>query len=116
MERLPQFADGYCYGKRVIYIDKENYFAGAQLDLYDAAGALYKSQLIFSTPAPVPGTNGDVAQLAAGPNTSYLINFKDKHVSISPSLRSCVNVDCEKNGYLDVTRYASPEGLVKIVQ
>jgi hypothetical protein len=116
MERLPQFADGYCYGKRVIYIDKETYFAGAQLDLYDPAGNLYKSQLILSYPAPVPGTDGDVAQLGAGPNTSYLINYKDQHVSISPSLQSCVNSDCEKRGYLDVSRYASPEGLMKIVQ
>jgi hypothetical protein len=116
MERLPQFADGYCYGKRVIYVDKENYFAGAQLDLYDSAGKLFKSQLIFSYPAPVPGTTHDVAQLGVGPNTSYLINFKDQHVSISPSLPACVNSDCERNGYLDVSRYASPEGLMKIVQ
>jgi hypothetical protein len=116
LERLPQFADGYCYGKRVIYVDKENYFAGAQLDLYDPAGALFKSQFIFSYPATLPGTNGDVVELTAGPNISYLINFKDSHVSISPSLRSCINRDCERNGYLDVTRYASPEGLMKIIQ
>ena len=116
MERLPQFADGYCYGRRVLYVDKENYFAGSQLDLYDPAGKIYKSQLVLSYPAPVPGTNGDVAQLGAGPNTSYLINFRDRHVSVSPSLRSCVNADCTSNGYLDVTRYASPEGLMKIVQ
>jgi hypothetical protein len=116
MERLPQFANSYCYGKRIVYVDKQNYFAGGQLDLYDHEGQLYKSQLILSYPAPVPGTDGDVAQLGAGPNTSYLINFKDQHVSISPSLRSCVNSDCQRNGYLDVTRYASPEGLMKIVQ
>ena len=116
MERLPQFADGYCYGRRVLYVDKENYFAGSQLDLYDPAGEIYKSQLVLSYPAPVPGMNGDVAQLGAGPNTSYLINFKDQHVSVSPSLRSCVNSDCANRGYLDVTRYASPEGLMKIVQ
>jgi len=117
MERLPQFADGYCYGRRVLYVDKENYFAGAQLDLYDSTGGLHKSQLIFSYPVLVPGTKGDVAQLGAGPNTSFLINFKDHHVSISPSVRSCVNSECEKtDGYLDVSRYASPEGLMKIVQ
>lgn len=116
MERLPQFADGYCYGKRVMYIDKENYYAGAQLDLYEPTGGLYKSQLIFSYPASVPGADGEVAQLAAGPNTSFLINFKDQHVSIAPSLPSCVNSECEKNGYLDVSRFASPEGLLKIVQ
>jgi uncharacterized protein DUF1329 len=34
LKRLPQFAESCCYGKRVMYIDKENYFSGAQLDLY----------------------------------------------------------------------------------
>jgi len=116
MERLPHFAKGYCYGKRVIYIDKENYFGGAQLDLYDSDGHLYKSQLILSYPEPIPGTAGDTAELVAGPNTSFLINFKDKHLSISAALRSCVNSDCAANGYLDVNSYASPEGLLKIVQ
>ena len=116
MERLPQFARGYCYGKRVIYVDKENYFGGAQLDLYDPDGHLYKSQLILSYPEPIPGTAGDAAELVAGPNTSFLINFKDQHLSISPALRSCVNSECAAHGYLDVNRYASPEGLLKIVQ
>lgn len=116
LERLPQFASGYCYGKRVMYIDKENYFGGAQVDLYDPAGELYKTQLIVSRPGPIPETRGDAAQLLAGPNTSLLINFKDRHVSMTLALHSCVNSDCVKNGYLDVSRYASPEGLLKIVQ
>jgi hypothetical protein len=116
LERLPQFAGGYCYGKRVMYVDKENYFGGAQLDLYDMAGQLYKTQIVVSYPQSIPGTEGDVAELVSGSNTSFLVNFKDKHISIDPSLRSCVNSDCVNDGYLDVTRYASPEGLVKIVQ
>jgi len=115
MERLPQFAGGYCYSRRVMYIDKENYFGGAQLDLFDPAGQLYKFQAIFSYPVPIPGTH-DVAELSAGPNVSILVNFKDEHVTIEPSLPSCVNSECERNGYLDTTRYASPEGLMKIVQ
>ena len=116
LRRLPQFAKGYCYGQRVMYIDKENYFSGAQLDLYDPENNLFKSQLVFSYPASLPGTLGDKVELEAGPNTSFLINFKDQHLSISPSLNSCVNSSCAKNGYLDVHRYASPEGLIKIVQ
>lgn len=115
LERLPQFAGEYCYGKRVMYIDKENYFGGAQVDLYDSAGELYKTQLIVSCPEAIADT-ADVAQLIAGPNTSFLINFKDKHVSMTVALHSCVNSECAKNGYLDVSRYASPEGLLKIVQ
>jgi hypothetical protein len=116
LRRLPEFAKGYCYGKRVMYIDKENYFSGAQLDLYDPADSLFKSQFIFSYPAALPETQGDKVELVAGPNTSFLVNFKDQHLSIQPSLNSCVNSACAKSGYLDVHRYASPEGLMKIVQ
>jgi hypothetical protein len=116
LERLPQFSNGYCYGKRVLYVDKENYFAGAQLDLYDSDGQLFKSQLIFSYPERVPGTAHDLAQLVAGSNTSFLINFKDRHLSLEPNLRACINSDCARNGYLDIRRYASPDGLMKILQ
>jgi hypothetical protein len=35
---------------------------------------------------------------------------------MSPYLRPCLNTDCAKDGYLDISRYASPEGLMKIVQ
>jgi len=116
LERLPQFADGYCYRKRVLYVDKENYFAAAQLDLYDSADQLFKSQMIISYPQAIPGTANDVVQSVAGSNTSFLINFKDKHLSVEPNLHACINSDCARNGYFDVSRYASPEGLMKIVQ
>jgi hypothetical protein len=43
LERLPQFSKGYRYGKRVLYVDKETYFSGAQLDLYGESGKLFKS-------------------------------------------------------------------------
>jgi Protein of unknown function (DUF1329) len=116
LERLPQFSNGYCYGKRVLYVDKENYFAGAQLDLYDSSGQLFKSQLIFSYPERIPGTERDLAQLVAGSNTSFLINFKDRHLSLEPNLRACINSECAGYGYLDIRRYASPDGLMKIAQ
>jgi hypothetical protein len=116
IERLPQFSSDYCYGKRVLYVDKENYFAGAQLDLYDSSGRLFKSQLIFSYPERIPGTESDLAQLVAGSNTSFLINFKDRHLSLEPNLHACINSDCARDGYLDIRRYASPDGLMKIVQ
>jgi hypothetical protein len=116
IERLPQFSNDYCYGKRVLYVDKENYFAGAQLDLYDSSSQLFKSQLVFSYPELIPGTESDLAQLVAGSNTSFLINFKDRHLSLEPNLHACINSDCDRDGYLDIRRYASPDGLMKIVQ
>jgi hypothetical protein len=116
LKRLPQFAKGYCYGKRVLYVDKENYFGGGQLDLYDPSGHLFKTQLVFLHPAEVPGTGGDMAELISGLNTGLLVNFRNKHVTVSPYLSPCLNTECARDGYLDISRYASPEGLAKIVQ
>ena len=115
LRRLPAFARGYCYSRRVMYVDEENYFGAGEMDLYSPSGELFKTQLAFLYPAAIPGTR-DVSELLAGPNTGFLINFIDKHLTISPGLKSCVNSDCAKDGYLDVHRYASPEALMKIVQ
>jgi hypothetical protein len=115
LRRLPAFAKGYCYSRRVMYVDKENYFGGGELDLYNPQGDLFKTQLVWFYPVSIPKTK-DVAELLAGPNTDFLINFINKHVTVSPSLRSCVNSDCAKEGYLDVQHYASPDALMKIVQ
>ena len=116
LRRLPRFAKGYCYSQRKMYVDKENYFGAGELDLYNPAGKLFKSQLVFLYPTPIPGTNSDVAELQAGPNAGFLVNFVDKHVTISLGLHSCVNATCAKAGYLDIDRYASPGALMKIVQ
>jgi hypothetical protein len=115
LRRLPAFAKGYCYSRRIMYVDKENYFGAGELDLYNPAGNLFKSQLVFLCPVAIPKTD-DAVELLAGPNAGFLVNFIDKHVTISPSLHSCVNSDCAKDGYLDIRRYASPAALMKIVQ
>jgi hypothetical protein len=46
----------------------------------------------------------------------FLVNFTNKHVTVSPGLKPCINSDCAKDGYLDIRRYASPEAMMKIVQ
>lgn len=116
LKRLPQFARGYCYSDRVIYVDKENYFGAGELDLYDSPGKLSKTQLVFLYPVPIPAPGGDLAELLAGPYIGLLVNFRNKHVTVSPYLRSCVDSECSTAGYLDISRYASPEGLMKIMQ
>jgi hypothetical protein len=116
LKRLPDLAKNYCYSKRVMYVDKENYFGAGQLDLYGPAGGLFKSQLVFSYPVSIPKTQGDVAQLVAGLSVGFLINFSDRHVTADVGLESCLNSGCAKDGYLDIHRYASPEALMQIVQ
>jgi Protein of unknown function (DUF1329) len=116
LRRLPSAAQGYCYSRRVMYVDKENYFGAGELDLYDPRGDLFKSQFVLLYPVRIPQTVGDVVELPTGPNVGFLVNFTNKHVTVSPGLKPCVNSDCVKDGYLDIRRYASPEALMKIVQ
>ena len=116
LERLPIAAKGYCYSRRVMYVDKENYFGAGELDLYNPAGDLFKSQIVFLYPATIPGSGGDVVELLSGPNVGFLVNFTNRHVTVSPGLKPCINSDCAGEGYLDIRRYASPEALLKIVQ
>jgi hypothetical protein len=116
LKRLPQFAKGYCYSRRVMYVDQQNFFSGGELDLYGDSASLFKAQLTFLYPITIPATGGDVVELLSGPNTGLLVNFRNRHVTVSPYLVSCLNVECSKDGYLDTSRYASPEGLMKIVQ
>jgi hypothetical protein len=115
LKRLRQFAKGYCYSNRILYVDKENYFGDGDLDLYDASGKLSKTQLVFLYPVSIPDSK-DVAELLTGPYIGLLVNFRNKHVTVSPYLRSCLDRQCAAAGYLDPSRYASPEGLMKIVQ
>ena len=116
LRRLPSAANGYCYSRRVMYVDAENYFGAGELDLYDPAGKLFKTQMVFLYPAPIPKTGHDVAELASGPNVGFLVNFTNRHVTTQIGSQACVNSDCEKDGYLDIRRYASPEALMKIVR
>jgi hypothetical protein len=102
--------------RRVMYVDAENYFGAGELDLYDPAGKLFKTQMVFLYPAPIPKTGHDVAELASGPNVGFLVNFTNRHVTTQIGSQACVNSDCERDGYLDVRRYASPEALMKIVR
>jgi hypothetical protein len=115
LQRLPAFAKGYCYSRRVLYVDKENYFGSGELDLYGPHGDLFKAQLVLLYPVSIPKTH-DIAEPLAGPSTGFLVDFINKHVTVSPGLRPCINSDCAKFGYLDIHHYASPEALMKIVQ
>ena len=112
MSRLPAYSEGYCYSRRVLYVDKETFFPLA-VELYDRKGALSKFITQFWTPLAIPG--GGSALGTNGPQAGWSINFADKHFTISLSQGSCYSTSCDPQ-YLDVSQYASPEGLMKIVQ
>jgi hypothetical protein len=112
MSRLPAFKNGYCYSRRVLYIDKETFLPLA-IELYDPQGALFKFITQFWTPMAIP--SGGSMLGTNGPQAGYSINFLDKHVTIDVTQTSCYNTNCQPQ-YLDARQYASPEGLMKINQ
>ena len=116
LTRLPQSSAGFgCYGKRVLYLDRQNYFP-ASTDLWDTAGNLYKWLFVLERPAFIPGLGLDGQLLTiSGNNTAYVVDFQDKHITIVVGLHVCVDGECAKT-YLNISRYASPEGLMKIQQ
>ena len=112
MSRLPAYASGYCYSRRVIYVDKETLYP-LTIDLYDSAGGLYKLWLGLQTPIRVPDTGAALG--VNGATELLIVNFKDKHLTVATTAHPCFNTDCNAQ-YLDTGRYASPQGLSKIAQ
>jgi Protein of unknown function (DUF1329) len=112
MSRLPAYSQGYCYSRRVIYVDKETFFPLA-IELYDRQGVLSRFITQFWTPQAIPG--GGSALGTNGPQAGWSINFTDRHVTIAVTQSSCYDTNCDSQ-FLDASQYASPEGLMKIIQ
>jgi hypothetical protein len=112
LKRLPAFAKGYCYGNRVLYIDKNN-FNPLYIDLFDQAGKLYKFQFAQQIPGVLPSTGEPITTLTEHAN-ALAFNFQDEHATVFTSPFGCVDKNCDPFGYFDVERYASPAGLMKI--
>jgi hypothetical protein len=112
MSRLPAYSQGYCFSRRVLYVDKETFFPLA-IELYDQHGALAKFITQFWTPQPIPDNGSALG--TNGPQSGWSVNFSDKHVTIALTQNSCYNTNCDRQ-FLDASQYASPEGLMKIVQ
>ncbi len=71
--------------------------------------------MVFLMLNSIPGAPGQVS-LNISSSDAILVNFQDNHASLLECLRSCTNHDCDSQGYVDATRWALPEGLMKIMQ
>lgn len=118
VSRIPAENPGYCYGKRVMYIDRYYHVANWQ-DLYDSNMQLWKL-LLGGTPdgARVPGVSGGMAPGLGG--FLEIWDLQNDHMSVATSMHDAqyayfVNSDAPKE-YQNYTKYASPAGLMQIMQ
>ena len=116
VRRIPSMAPGYCYGKRVDYVDKQ-YYGNVAEDIYDSNMKLWKVMWTASEPAPFdkygvqPGFCGIVETYwdVQNDHVSYITSF-------NPS-GACAIIDGKVPAQYDnITRYSSPGGLMQMMR
>jgi Protein of unknown function (DUF1329) len=118
IQRVPSERAGYCYGKRLLYIDRY-YHTGLWDDLYDSNMKLWKVALLaVPDAAKVPGVPGGRAPGLDGFFTMW--DVQNDHLTVITGLNEkgegyFVNSDAPKE-YQDYVKYATPSGLSQIMQ
>ncbi|MGH7906447.1 MAG: DUF1329 domain-containing protein [Candidatus Binataceae bacterium] len=113
VHRIPAYAKGYCYGKRILYVDKQS-FQSQWADLYDANNKFWKVDLDPQDMLTVPGegtfwTNNGVSGFWDMQNdhmTSLILPFTAND--------GCRNV--QGRNFTDMGRYGSVGGLSQIMR
>ena len=115
VSKIPSRAAGYCYGKRVMYVDKATW-APLWEDLYDRQMQPWRFFALFLRTVDVPGV-GPVD--ASGSMVWAFWDVQNNHASffIDPGAghQLYVNEQAPKE-YTDLTRYASAPGLNLIMR
>jgi Protein of unknown function (DUF1329) len=116
IHRIPSEAAGYCYAKRIEYIDEET-ARSLWEDLYDSDRNLWKVTLSAYYPRKVPGTDGETIY---GRFAASTWDLQNQHATLGnstdPSGRLIMfNAEVPRE-FDDVTQYSSPSGLMQIMR
>lgn len=107
---IAAYAKGYCYGKRILYIDKESYLS-QWADLYDAGDKLWKADYDPQGMVDVPGV-GPTWQ-----NTGWGVNYDLQNAHMSMVVLNFVaNQDCQNLHGVDYTNVSHFLGLSALAQ
>ena len=116
IRRIPSQARGYCYGKRIMYLDQQFYGALWE-DLYDSDMKLWKIALLQPIVMKVPQLG---PQNSAGAQISHFWNIQSNHATFSGpndghGYNVLINDDVPKQ-YLDLEKYTTLGGLNQIMR
>jgi Protein of unknown function (DUF1329) len=116
IRRIPSLAPGYCYGKRIMYADKQYYGAVAE-DVYDSNMKLWKVVWTASTPADLDSYG---PQVGFGGVVETYWDVQNDHVSYITGFNPSGTLELwDKNvpaAYNDVTKYSTPGGLMQLMR
>jgi len=116
IHRIPSEASGYCYAKRIEYVDKET-ARSLWEDLYDSRSRLWKVTMSAYHPREVPGADGETIY---GRFAAATWDLQNKHAtfgnSTDPKGRLIMFNNEVPREFDDVTQYSSPSGLMQIMR
>jgi hypothetical protein len=116
LRKLPAKASGYCYGKRIIYVDKQ-FFGPLWLDLYDPQMQLWKVALLQPIVTDIPRIG---VQNSTGAWYAHWWDLQSHHATFQgPRDGHGYNVllnDNVPSSYLDVERYTTAGGLGDVMR
>jgi Protein of unknown function (DUF1329)/Polymer-forming cytoskeletal len=116
IHRIPSKAAGYCYAKRIEYIDKET-VRSLWTDLYDYNRNLWKVTMSAYHPRKVPGTDGDTIY---GRFAATTWDLQNQHATLGnstdPSGRLIMFNTEVPHEFDNVTEYSTPSGLMQIMR
>ncbi len=116
VRKIPSKSAGYCYGKRIMYIDRQ-FYGALWLDLYDATMHEWKFALLQPIVLMVPGVG---PQNSTGAWFAHFWDIQRKHASFSgPNDGHGYDVlinESVPHQYLDLERYTTPGGLSEILR
>lgn len=113
VHRIPSQRQGYCYGKRVLYVDKDVY-QSQWADLYDENGKFWKVDFDPQDLTPVPGQGAYWTNNGVG----GFWDVQNSHLS-SVMLPTSANDNCRNVGgedFTDLGRWGSVTGLSQIMR
>jgi hypothetical protein len=116
LRKLPAKASGYCYGKRILYVD-QNFFGPLWIDLYDPKMELWKVALLQPIVTDIPRIG---RQNSTGAWYAHWWDLHSHHATFQGPLDGhgynvLIN-DNVPSTYLDVERYTTPGGLSAVMR
>jgi hypothetical protein len=116
VRKIPSKAGGYCYGKRIMYIDKQ-FYGALWMDLYDATMQPWKFALLQPIVLKIPQIG---PQNSSGAQYSHYWDVQNNHASCSGPNDShgydiLINEQAPA-GWDDVEKYSTPGGLNQVMR
>ncbi|MGH7984694.1 MAG: DUF1329 domain-containing protein [Candidatus Binataceae bacterium] len=115
VRKIPSMASGYCYGKRIMYIDQQ-FNAPLWEELYDSNMRLWKILAVFTHTLDAPGI-GPVN--SCGSQFEGMWDIQNKHATyfITPANGQPFYLDGQApKEFNDIAKYSTPGGLNEIMR